>query len=300
MTTKTCFHLAAALCLGISFTHPLRAAETTLDFNNLEEINAAFPEALRSGAGKGGYVLACEEASSQLSLKTETGKVARGTVYSAETYAPALDFLAAPVTISFAGASLEYPKKGSGYIGRFGVTSSTAGALSNDDREKPNTGNAIFFEINRRTNTFRLVQLIQGVTSTLAEWSNTDLISLAGGSDSINNIAVQKLDLMLSAKKWQIAVVFISKRNSAVSTSKEASGEFSPEWTAQTWGSSTFIGAEADQQLSQDASENDASTNLLLGPITIVPNPSFSRAASPAAPRMTLLAHHNLHLQGML
>ncbi len=259
----------------------LHAAEVVLPFNTLEEVHTTFPEASRHGGGKGGYELGLEDSSARLSLKTELGKVARGTVFSAETYADALNFITSPVTISFDRASLEYPKKGSGYVGRFGVTGSSAGALSGEDRENPNTGSAIYFEINRRSNTFRLVQVLQGATSTLVEWSNKDLTSLAAGSDSINNIAVQKLDLTLTAKAWQINVTFVSKRNPAMTSNKEASGEFSTPWSAQTWGEHAFIGVESEQQLSQDAADHDASTNLLLGSIAIVPAPSFHKGNMP-------------------
>lgn len=288
MTTKTCFHLAAAILLGGFAMQPLRAEETTLTFTSLDAINAAFPESARTAGGKGGYELVCGGSSDKLSLITELGKIARGTIYSAETYSPALDFITTPATISFVGASLEYPKKGSGYVGRFGVTGSSAGALSSEDRDKPNTGSAIYFEINRRSNTFRLVQVNQGTASTLAEWTSKELTTLAGGSDSINNIEVQRLDLTLSAKAWSVTVIFASKRNAGLTISKEASGDFSPEWTTQTWGSATLIGAEADQQLSQGAVENGASTNLLLGPIIITPAPSFSAATIPAAMEFSL------------
>ena len=290
MTTPFCFHFAAAVCLGSLTLQTLRAAETTLDFESMEAINAAFPESLRNQGGKGGSEVSVEGASGRLSLKTEVGKVARGTVYSAETYAPSLDFITAPLTITFNGALLEYPTRGSGYVGRFGVAGSPAGALSSGDRDTPNTGSAVYFEINRRNNSFRLVQVVRGVSSTLAEWSHKDLAILSAGSDSINNIAVQSLALTLSAKAWSVNVIFVSKKNPGTHFGKEASGAFSPAWTVQSWGSATHVAAEAEQQLAQDAAENEASANLLLGPITIAPAPAFSRTILPEAAEPALLA----------
>lgn len=275
MKTKTHLQIAAALFLGGLTVQPLIGAETSLAFDNVEAINEVFPDSLRKGGGKGDYEVTCGEKLGWMSIKTAAGGVARGTLYSAESYSPDLNFVAAPVTLTFSGAWLDYPPKGSGYVGRFGIAGSLAGALAADDKDAANTGSAIYFEINRRLNTFRLMQVREGVEATLAQWGTQELATLLGGSDSINNIAIQNLDLTLSASAWRIQVNFVSKRSPGKILEQSAEGTFDPAWTAQTWGGGGFIAVEAAQQLSKDATANAASTDLRLGPITIAPAPSF-------------------------
>lgn len=263
------FHAAVIIGIVCVFS-PAFAAETSLSFYNTEAINTAFPESLRQGGGRGSFEVSSLGEASRLSLKTEVGKVARGTLYSAESYAPSLDFLASPVTIIFTKIALEYPMKGTGYVGRFGVANSTSGALGADEKDAPNAGSAIFFEIHRSTNTFRLVQVRQGVESTLAQWNNQELAGLPGARNSINIIAVEKLALTLSADAWEVEITFVNKRNSEKTLERRIEGEFSPKWTTETWGAQTFLALEAVQQRSENVTAYDASTDLQVGPITIV------------------------------
>ena len=277
MKSHRSLRLVLALLIAGGWGCSVFADGVNLPVGTMEEIRATFPEALRKMGGPGGSEVLEADSGGRMRLKTEVGTVARGTLYSAESFSSALNFVATPVTVTFEDVSLEYPMKASGYVGRFGVAGSSAGALAADDKDQPNTGSAVYVEINRRTNIFRLVQVREGVETTLTQWTTQDLAALTGQGDSINNVAVRRLELTLSASKWRVEAVFVGKQKKATGQTleKSAEGVFDPAWTAQAWGSGSFVGVEVAQLLSKDAAANEASTELTLGAITISPAPAF-------------------------
>ncbi len=246
------------LTFSLSAFSVCEARETVITFMDQAALDAAFPESLRTLDFKNHKpVLSILEDPKRVSLFTGTreysSESAKGrlTLRSAETFSKDLNFLSGGgLRITFDRVFLDYPMKATGYNGRFGIGNSSSGGIDQD--------NAIYFEINRQTNTFSLIVSHAGVPTTLASWTQVE----DGQKDifpidkSINSIFIQTLVLTVSATAWNVEVTFMNKRNEGAAVTRTMSGSFDPAWTEETWGSSTFLVLESNE--TQTATDGDA------------------------------------------
>lgn len=273
MTTS---RLLAPLAL-LSVCSGLHAA-TTISFDDQTALNTAFPTASQTVIG-GNSAVSLLGDPNRVSLRAEStaASAARVTLYSSAAYSAGLDFISSGLTLTFDSARLDFASSGASYNGRFGLSSTATDSLS--------SANAIYFQINRSTETLSLVQSVGGETTALHTWTTADL------NFAYHNIT--SLSLTLTASTWEVNGTVQRKDNATQTGVISGGGSLGVVWTAETWGGDTFVGLEANQTAGTAGRWSD----LQIGEIgfSTIPEP---RAVALIAGAMGLAFAGGLHRRG--
>lgn len=219
---------ALSVVLGVlAFLVPSVTHAATIEFPNQGVFDEAFPTASRSVIGGDSEVTWLESNKARLYAKSTAASSARVTIYSAASYSEDLAFTSAPLTITFNGAWLNFSGAGStNNKASFGLTSTASGTIG--------SANAIYFRIERGSDTLSLMQSVNGTATALHTWSNAEL-------DSSYN-SIRSVTLTLTATTWEVSGI-TDRRGRTFS----GSGSLGVTWTSGAWGANTYVGFETVQ-----------------------------------------------------
>ena len=229
-------------------------AATTITFDSLEDVNAAFPAGIvQGGSSFRGY----DSVSGRLQLHAEGNAGSHAAInanaYSDASFSSSLDFITAGKTITFNDVTMGIASSGTSYTFALGIGNAVQGNFS----ASSGPSQRIYFFINRADGTLSVKK--GGVV--LQSWSG------AGYS-------FDSLSLSLTATGWSASVVKASGAGTL-----NASGTFATALDAATWGDSYYLGLHASQTIVSDANYAGRYTNGFVGSIDITPIPEPASVA---------------------